>query len=587
MAGSAFQFESPGIGKLLRQGRLEVPPNQRSYAWRETHVRNLLQDLNEAVRGGGADEYFLGTIVLIQKSGEPLSIVDGQQRLATTSILLARIRDQLLSINRRAAGDFIEESFLSNIDLKTEQRVPRLKLNAEDNEFFATYILPQKASLAKEAERAKRRDGYLLRPSNRRLIRTSEMARAFVADIAKNLSPEVQAEQLIKWVEFIEANVNVLVLTVPDDVSAFRMFETLNDRGLKASQADILKNYFLSKIGTGRLTEAQMMWNTISSTVYALESDREDDDDSDKDRASDRLVTYIRHLWVTTHGPTKERELAAQIRLDVNNEVRTFQYLSDGSEGVQDYAALWSSSHPKWAAYKPTTRRHIDTMAQFLRVKQIRPLMFAVARHFDPMEADKAFKLFVSWSVRFLIFGGRGGMLDTQYSLRAKDVGTRQITKARELRESMRSYVPTDREFETAFAGARVSRSYLARYYLRALENTAKELEQPEYVANDSVADITLEHVMPLAAGDEWDVDDDLAEATQKFLGNMALVKANQNRDLGNLPFEEKRAIYERSGYDLTKQVAQYERWTLDEIKDRQAKLAKLALKTWSMDFSE
>jgi uncharacterized protein with ParB-like and HNH nuclease domain len=106
VAASAFQFENPGIGKLLRQGRLEVPPNQRSYAWREIHVRNLLQDLNEAVTGQSIDEYFLGTIVLIQKPGEGLSIVDGQQRLATMSILLSRVRDHLDSINRTAAEKF-------------------------------------------------------------------------------------------------------------------------------------------------------------------------------------------------------------------------------------------------------------------------------------------------------------------------------------------------------------------------------------------------------------------------------------------------------------------------------------------------
>jgi hypothetical protein len=582
VAGSAFQFESPGIGKLLRQGRLEVPPNQRSYAWREVHVRNLLQDLNEAVTGKIADEYFLGTIVLIQRLGEVPSIVDGQQRLATISILLARIRDHLRAINRTAAANFIEESFLSNIDLKLEDRVPRLKLNLEDNEFFATRILP---SITVSATKTKPTESFLGRPSNRRLLRTSEMAYSFVADTVKNLSPDIQAEQLVRWVEFIEHNVNILVVTVPDDVSAFRMFETLNDRGLKASQADILKNYFLSRISNSRVPEAQIMWNTISNTVYALALDKEAADDN-KDRASDRLVTYIRHLWVTTHGPTKERELAAQIRIDVNNETRTFQYLSDGSQGVQDYAALWSSDHPKWKQYKPSTRQHIDTMEQFLRVQQIRPLMFAVARHFDPVETDKAFKLFVSWSVRFLVFGGRGGMLDTQYSIRAKEVGTGQITKARELREAMKNYVPSDKEFETAFSSARVSRGYLARYYLRALENTIKQLSQPEYVANESVSDITLEHIMPLKAGEDWDVDDDLAEATQKFLGNMVLLKSGLNRDLGNMSFEEKRGVYAKSGYDLTSEVAKYDRWSLDEIKERQARLAKLAIKTWSLDLS-
>src|SRR5437016_4297460 len=83
------------------------------------------------------------------------------------------------------------------------------------------------------------------------------------------------------------------------------------------------------------------------------------------------------------------------------------------------------------------------------------PLLFAVARHFKPAEADKAFRLFVSWSVRFLIFGGRGGMLDSQYSLRAKEVGTGEITTAEQLKKKMDQYVPIDREFEEAFAVAR------------------------------------------------------------------------------------------------------------------------------------
>ena len=469
MAGNVIQFEYRGIGKLLRQGRLEVPPNQRSYAWREGHVTNLFRDFNEAVTSAEtADEYFLGTIVLIERQDDAPSIVDGQQRLATVTILFARIRDALFSLNRKAAGDFIEESFLTNIDLKSENRVPRIKLNLEDNEFFSSYILPDKASAQAEAIYKKKNALLLMRPSNRRLLRTSELARAFVADLIKNLSPDRQAEQLIRWVTFLENNASALIATAPDDVSAFRMFETQNDRGLKASQADILKNYLLSKIAQSRVTEAQMMWNTIGNTVFALEMDKDDDDEGTKDRASDRLVTYVRHLWVTTYGPTKERELAAQIKFEVTNEARTFQFLGDASDAVHDYAALWSAGHAKWSGAKPSTKRHIDTLARHLRVKQIRPLLFAVARHFEPHEADKAFALFVSWSVRFLIFGGRGGMLDTQYSLRAKDVGTKQITTAKELRDAMKNYVPSDRKFETAFATARVSRSNLAQYYLRA-----------------------------------------------------------------------------------------------------------------------
>ena len=280
--------------------------------------------MNEAItQGAKGDEYFLGTIVLIGREGEAPSIVDGQQRIATVTVLLARIRDHLNSINREPVGSYIEETFLSNIDIKSETRVPRVKLNLEDNEFFKMQILPKQVpEIASKAakERKKTGAGPATRPSNRRLTRASDMAREFVSDVIKQLPVDAQADQLIRWVEFIENNAAVLVVTVPDDVSAFRMFETLNDRGLKASQADILKNYFFSKAGE-RYQEAQLYWGELSNIVHSLSGD--DGDEDSPDRAGGRLVTYVRHLWVTTHGPTKERELAAKIRSEITNESRT------------------------------------------------------------------------------------------------------------------------------------------------------------------------------------------------------------------------------------------------------------------------
>jgi hypothetical protein len=330
-----------------------------------------------------------------------------------------------------------------------------------------------------------------------------------------------------------------------------------------------------------------MMWNIITGIIDPLgQGDREYEEEDDIDK-NDLLITFIRHLWVTKHGPTKARDLAAKIKEEVTNETKTLDFLSDASEAVHDYAALWSSRDPKWDKYKPTTRQNVETISEHLQVEQIRPLLFAVARHFTPEEADKAFKLFVSWSVRFLIFGGRGGMLDTQYSLRAKEVGTGQITTAAQLQDAMANYVPTDIEFEEAFAVARVSRTHLARYYLRSLENTSKGIQQPEYVPNEEVSEVNLEHVMPLRPGDGWEVDEEVAQTAQKFLGNMVLVPADKNRNMGNLPFDAKKKILAHVGYDLTRQVAAYPAWTLNEIRERQAKLAKLAVATWPIELKK
>jgi hypothetical protein len=175
-------------------------------------------------------------------------------------------------------------------------------------------------------------------------------------------------------------------------------------------------------------------------------------------------------------------------------------------------------------------------------------------------------------------------LLDVQYSLRAQDVGTGKITKARQLRESMERHVPTDRDFEEAFATARISRTRLARYYLRALEKTAVGKEQPEYVSNDEAAEINLEHVLPLQS-QGWSVDEETARSVQRALGNMALLPAGLNTQIGNASFKEKKKVYAQSDYLLTRSIAERAKWGPEQIRERQNELAKLAVKTWPLSF--
>jgi hypothetical protein len=567
MAGN-FKFDSKGIGNLLREGRLEVPPNQRSYAWEETHVRNFLEDLNEAISSGQSD-YFLGTVVLVQDSQATPSIADGQQRIATTSILLARIRDALVRLGREQSARSVDADFLRSIDRDTELPVTRLSLNLEDNEFYASCTL----ACPYDPDYATAQKVPAVRSSNLRLKDASEKIAEFLADMISQLPETSRSEHLLRWVDFIQKQAGIVAVTVTDEIGAYRMFETLNDRGLKASQADILKNYFYSRSGK-RLAEALSAWNSVAGAVEVLGGDE-----------NEKLVTYIRHLWITTDGPTKERELAASIRTKVTSQSRALTFMNESSTKVQDYVALSNSQHEKWLGYKTSVKQNVEILSDQLQVEQIRPLLFAVATKFTPEEAEKAFKLFVSWSVRFLINGGRGGLLDTQYSLRAQDVGTGKITKATELREVMSRYVPSDTEFEAVFATARVSRSHLARYYLRAIEKHRANDPQPEYVPNDDVSDINLEHVLPLTPTADWGVDLEAAKAAQKLLGNMVLLRAGQNKDLGNKPFEEKRSVLALSGYLTTKEVGAFEQWTGAEIKERQAGLAKSAVATWPLTF--
>jgi Protein of unknown function (DUF1524) len=300
----------------------------------------------------------------------------------------------------------------------------------------------------------------------------------------------------------------------------------------------------------------------------------------------DQMLLYVRHLWITQNGHTTEKELSTKIRAKITAETLAVNFISEANKASTDYIALFEPSHPKWNAYKNTTREYLNTINKHLKVEQIRPLLFAIARHFDPEEANKAFRFAVSMSVRFLIFGGRGGFLDEHYAARSHLIGTGKITKAKELRESLKNELPTDAQFEQAFSTARVSKQYLARYYLRALDKTIKDDPTPEFVANEDYDAANLEHIIPLKPSVGWQINEEDASNAQQMIGNLTLLSAKKNVEIGNNSFTEKLEVYKTSAYDITNQLEKYKAgFGIEQVKERQSELAMLASKTWSFKF--
>ena len=232
----------------------------------------------------------------------------------------------------------------------------------------------------------------ITKQSHERINSAANLAPRHVEQIIAPYKEKDQVERLIEWVEFIRMHAKIILVRVPDQINAFTMFETLNDRGLRIAQSDLLKNYLFGKSGD-KLREIQPKWASMSR---ALESAGDEE----------LAVTYIRHLWITKSGPTRERELSKSIKNSVDSKKKAVEFVAELAESVSDYVALLNAEHEKWNAYGNATKRHIRTIIQHLRVEQIRPLMLAVARHFSTDEGKKAIRLFVFWSVRFLAVGG-------------------------------------------------------------------------------------------------------------------------------------------------------------------------------------
>ena len=545
-----------GIGHALADRVLGVPDYQRSYAWEERHVRDLLQDLAAALQLH-EPEYFLGSIVTTKNSDGEIQVVDGQQRLATTTILIAAIRDHFYLTGDRDRANQLETKFLVSPDLRTQERKPRLRLNLADHDFFQKTILAQPDTPERLTAPTKE--------SHRRLAIAARLAKEHVASLVSTTNQP--SELLVTWVEYLDGKARVIWFEVPDAANAFTIFETLNDRGLELAISDLLKNYLFQLAGD-RLREVQQHWTEMIAILEAAEDER-------------AVVTYLRHLWSSRYGHTREKDLYKAIKAGITSKQKAVDFASDLTTNAKRYAAILNTNHDLWNTYGTTARGHMATIT-LLGMVQIRPLLLAVFTRFVTADVAQALAHMVSWGVRFLISGGVGsGTLEKYYSEQAKKVNDGGLTTAAGLAASMRSIIPTDTQFEQAFRDATVSKAALARYYLRALEQAERGDSLP-FVPNPAEEIVTLEHVLPEQRSTHWPVDEDTFRTYRKRLGNLALLGKQDNNDLSDLPFSDKRTVYAASEFRLTKMIAANATWGTAEIDHRQAHLAGLAVQTWA-----
>jgi hypothetical protein len=547
-----------GIGTVLKRHRLTVPPNQRNYSWDEDTVVALLRDYSEAVHRGSS--YFVGTIVVTKPEDVDVpEIADGQQRIATSTIVLAAIRDYFCTHDEEILASSIEHDFLFTVVRASKEKVPRIMLNVDDREYFRKRVLSRPDTDDRDVEPTL--------TSHRRIDDAAKKAAARVQELIAGQKPQVAVDRLNELVDFIENGAQIILVTAPDHLSAFVMFETLNDRGLETSQVDLLKNH-LFRLAGDRLDEAQHKWALAMGHLETIDVP---------------ALVYMRYLNIMLYGPTLEKEVMARVKEKVTSRQRAIEFLDSFNDNAMTFVSIFSPDHQRWNGYGTAARRHLATILNDLKVEQIMPLVFAVASKFSVRETQKALKMFVCWSVRFLIAGGRGGFLDKHYSAKAYSVGKGDVTTSAQLVGAMVSedIIPPDGAFKAVFASASVSRGYLARYYLRALELKAKDDNQPELIPNPTEEIVNLEHVLPQNPSDDWNVSDDVAIGNYRRLGNLALLQAGMNLEIGNVGFAEKKKHYRRSAFVLTTMIAKEKDWGPAQIAKRQQVLADLAVETW------
>jgi hypothetical protein len=289
-----------------------------------------------------------------------------------------------------------------------------------------------------------------------------------------------------------------------------------------------------------------------------------------------------------TYGITREKDVFNRIADKSKGPVNAVNMLVSIQEMAADFAAIFNPEHPKWNDYNQSVRGALAVLME-IDAKQMRPLILAVVRNFTPSQASVTLNALVSWAVRMTVAGGsKAGRLDSFYAnlgyrvnIRGKDDS---INNYEELLAAASHVIPQDNEFRAEFEKIRVKVSKVARYYLRCLEQTAREVREPAWIPNDDPTTITLEHVMPKTFSEEFGASRQDIETHATRLGNLALLQSSVNVSVDRKPFDKKAPILGESLFLLTEMIGkQFTSWGAPEIEARQRKLAEYAPATWPL----
>lgn len=549
--------------ELVGNGHLyTVPPFQRDYAWEEEQWEDLWTDLMELLAQPD-QRHFLGTLVLESKGFDAV-VIDGQQRLATLTILALAILGRLQKLadegvepeaNRERIVT-LRSRFIGEKDPRSLWVTPKLRLNRNDDDFLQSHLVAGRPPPFPQ----------MLSESNARLWaclrffdRQLEQALGRSGSALAGLLHVTLGRQLV-----------FIVIEVARDLDAYTVFETLNARGVDLSATDLLKNHLLSHFTV--TTEQQAIELKWREKVVGPVTPR-------------RFPEFLRAHMACEVPHIRQRRLFQLVRERVHDLQDAYDLLLALEARAELFAAFSAETHTLWAD-RPGARPAVSALLLF-GTPQFTPLLFAAWEKLSAEAFVRIFRLLVVVAFRHVVVGRRNPHeLEHPAHRVAKALLAGQCTTPADAFKRLQQVYVSDEVFRSDFERLQVStnsRTRLARYILAALEADASGR------ACDFGTDPgTIEHILPESPSEAWAEHVPWARQSDAVyrIGNLTLLEPSLNRSIGNGLLAAKRTTYETSGYALTHALAEQapEHWTLAAIDHRQKALAARAVHIWRFD---
>ncbi|RUM43835.1 MAG: DUF262 domain-containing protein [Hydrogenimonas sp.] len=567
MANLNFNTSNDTFRKLLGNGlRYKIPPFQRDYSWGIDEWDDLWQDIMGLFEEDGEEAHYMGYLVLQSNNSKTFDIIDGQQRITTISILILAslavlndIADEGVdSENNRKRVENLRNSYIGYVDPVTLVPQPKLELNRHNNSFYQNYLV----SLETPPQRG-------LNSSERLLRKAFFWFKDRIASYGNR-----DGIQIARLIDSIVDKLFFTVITVTDELNAFKVFETLNARGVRLSATDLLKNYLFAIISSGTPHDTQLKvfedrWERIVGEL-----------------GSESFPEFLRIYWNSKNRLVRKSDLFKTIRKKITTKEDAFSLIRSLDSSSSIYAALRNPNDSLW---NQDERSYLKQLQMF-NVRQPLAMLMSCYEKFGEEDREtftQILRSIVTISFRYnVICNLQTNEQERVYNEIAYKLSHNEISTKEEIYEILKRVYPDDARFKASFSDKEFRTTNnrnkkVVRFILLAIEK--QQSGQDFDFESDTYS---LEHILPENPSDEWDeIDDQTHERFVYRLGNMTLLETSFNRELGNSGYREKREVYKRSQFRMTQKVAEhYNIWNEDKIVSRQKHMAGIANGIWRVE---
>ncbi len=570
MTAALLDASAYGIGSLITQKkRFRVPDHQRDYAWTGNEVATFLTDIFDAIQRG-ATEYFVGTIVLIGPEDGAWEILDGQQRLATTMMAFAAIRDWLYERDKSDDAEQVDSEFISVRKLGASP-TPRLALNQANRNIFSEFVARRSA----DADLDDFLEGEPLK-TNRLLVEAAKLCRRMIATwLGKSGASEPdEIEKAYLLSEFLASRVRTVCLEVSTNSEAYVIFESLNNRGQDLSVLDLVKNHIYSLSAASDADRLRANWARMQDSIRERDAD-----------------DFLKVFWTSRYGRVRLGSLFELMKAKYVDAPAVRRLSDELAADAHQYSALDDASSEVWAGVGRECQHFVDALTT-LRAQQPRPIVLSALRaEMDPSAMRRLLWELLVLTVRYQTVGRKRTQdLETMYAELAPSIGDGRLQSPTE-NQRFRTLATDDDEFARDFAAFSDTNSKRALYLLAALEVFVdKDVYAADEVSSlvSPGAGVVLGTVIKRRPGSAWskELENDplLAEEVHARFGNRILLTHPETLELRGLGYAEARAALSASGFVTTRALAKnYEEWTRASVNARQAQLAETATRAWSV----